>query len=629
MSEFPGKFFLEKILDGFDFLRDNESHINYKKIHKSNKRRRHEGIEMTGGGDRGSMIVGAYQICQRLGGGGEGDVFLVRHIPTGQLRAAKAIKSEKSGRQMHELHVMKQLHHPSLPQIIDVFQWEGRVWLIMEYIQGRALSDGRAGGMTGEEFFGIARELAEVLMYLHSRSIPVLHLDIKPSNILVKRDGHLVLIDFGAAVLFQTFGESGECFGTRGFAAPEQFEGAGAEIDGRADIYGYGATIYYCLYGHVPDSRARGRKTRSVVGRHTEGQQNQSFGRRAYWKHRAGMIAQKCLERDRNRRYPDFQSLYRDICRAEKRYIKRKRGGKILAAAAFLLFVLLFAAVSLENHYTDEAAHTGQRYDRLIEMAAGLGLAQSQSFYQEAARLKPGGDWGLVLLERLTEDYLFTLQEEEILKSLLYDNVPGTDQTVAEVMREQPDMYGEFSYELGLAYWYFYQEAGGKRAAASWFTQACQSQDSLEHPAKWLESAHIHADIGSYYEKLGRQDEKGRRQTDFQIYWRDLKRLWELESFQDESAGIKRQMTFELLSCLIMGAYDVRQSEEPREAVEQVLNALAGIVQDEQIWPDEEQRRVAAEQYRDAAAAVERVYADERGQTFEGEEKSAEQGLAE
>lgn len=606
-----------------------------------------------------SLAGGVYRICRRIGGGGEGDVYLVQHIPTEQMRAAKVIKSEEPNRQMHELHMLKHLHHPSLPQIIDVFQWEGQVWLIMEYIQGRALSELQGRDMTGDQFFQIARELAEVLIYLHSRENPILHLDIKPSNVLVKRDGHPALIDFGASVLSRGGKGFGARLGTRGFSAPEQMEGAGGDVDERADIYGFGATMYYCLHGkkpggpaallYAPPPRRPLRMCRSDTG---------GGKREAYWRRQAGIILGKCLQEERSRRYPDFVLLYRDICRAEKRYFRRKRLGGISAAAAFFLLVLIFAAGTLPSGYPDGLArerdqgHSGsaaqetgqkypdglaqengqshsdgltqeaaQRYERLLEMASGLGLAQALSFYEEAAQIYPAGEWGILVLERLSEDYLFTVEEEGILKELIYKEVPGMGETAAEVMRQQPEVYGEFSYRLGLAYWYFYQDAGGKRAAASWFDQAIRSQEVLERPASWLEAARIHADIGGYYEKLGRQDEEGKRRADFQTYWDDLKRLLELDSFREESAGIRRQVVSEILSCLIMGACEVQQSGESLETIRQILNELSEAVQDEQLWPEQTQREAAAGQYRDAAAAVERVFADERGLEIEGEQE--------
>lgn len=619
-----------------------------------------------------SLAGGVYRICRRIGGGGEGDVYLVQHIPTEQMRAAKVIKSEEPNRRMHELHMLKHLHHPSLPQIIDVFQWEGQVWLIMEYIQGCALSELQGRDMTGDQFFQIARELAEVLIYLHSRENPILHLDIKPSNVLVKRDGHPALIDFGASVLAQGGKGFGARLCTRGFSAPEQMEGAGGDVDERADIYGFGATMYYCLHGKKPGGsavlfhppslkRLRRRHRRSETG---------GGKREAYWRRRAGIILGKCLQEERSRRYPDFALLYRDICRAEKRYFRTKKLGGISAAAAFFLLVLIFAAGTLLRGYPDGLAqesgqrHPGsaaqeagrkypgdlaqetgqkdpdslaqgngqrypdgmtqeaaQRYERLLEMASGLGLAQALSFYEEAAQLYPAGKWGILVLERLSEDYLFTVEEEGILKDLIYKEIPGMGETVAEAMRQRPEVYGEFSYRLGLAYWYFYQDAGGKRAAASWFDQAIRSQEDLVYPASWLEAARIHADIGGYYEKLGRQDEEGKRRADFQTYWNDLKRLLELDSFREESAGIRRQVVSEMLSCLIMGACEVQQSGESLETIRQILNELSEAVQDEQLWPEQTQREAAAGQYRDAAAAVERVFADERGLEIEGEQE--------
>ena len=89
---------------------------------------------------RERFMDGNYQKIRRLGKGGDGTVYLVRYLPTEQLRAAKQLK-ENGGRRVHELKMMKRLHHPSLPQIIDVLECGGQTGLVMEYIRGRTLSE--------------------------------------------------------------------------------------------------------------------------------------------------------------------------------------------------------------------------------------------------------------------------------------------------------------------------------------------------------------------------------------------------------------------------------------------------------------------------------------------------------
>ena len=97
-----------------------------------------------------------------------------------------------------------------------------------------------------------AWQLCDVLDYLHTRKPSIIYRDMKPSNIMVKPDGSIVLIDFGTAREYKTEGiQDTTCLGTRGYAAPEQFGGMG-KSDARTDIYCLGATLYHLLTGHNP-----------------------------------------------------------------------------------------------------------------------------------------------------------------------------------------------------------------------------------------------------------------------------------------------------------------------------------------------------------------------------------------
>jgi serine/threonine-protein kinase len=551
-----------------------------------------------------TLIHGTYRVCQRLGRGGEAEVYLVEHLPTEQLRAAKVIWTDDPRRQMHELDMMKHLHHPALPQIIDVFRVEGQVWLIMEYISGRSLSE-LAGRVNGEQFFQIASELAEVLVYLHTRSRPIYHLDIKPSNIILRRDGHLVLLDFGAAVCERIDQEGQRQFGTPGFAAPEQLGASVCEVDGRADLYGFGATMYYCMYGKIP---GKGRPPDSR--------------NRPLWQRQADQILDRCLQARREDRYPESAVLVRELGRARARYNRRKQQKTAAVAAALFLAVVLFALYALPSGNEQGELPRQDRYEQLLEQAAGQGLLQAFSSYEEAALLQPCGNWYRELMDRIMEDYCFTSDEEAALNSLLYLAVTEEGQTVAECMQEQPETYAEFAYRLGLAYWYFYEETGGKSAAANWFSQAVRLQAECAEQPEWLESAQLYVRLGSYYEKLGRQDETGMSRTDYGTCWYDLKHLWQQASLQQESIGIRRQAATELVSCLIMGAYEVRQSGEDLETIRGILGEVEAVFQE--AWTKEEEKEVAEEYYRDAAAAVERVFADEGGLEVDTEQKAEE-----
>lgn len=542
-----------------------------------------------------------YQILSRLGEGGDGTVYLVRHIPTDQLRAAKTLKRDFQGERMHELNMMKKLHHPSLPQIMDVLDADGQIWMVMEYIQGSCLIRDGTESVTAEQFFSVARQLSEVVFYLHNRAVPILHLDIKPSNVLMERSGRLVLIDFGASVLSAP-GERA-VFGTPGFAAPEQ-QVPGGVVDIQSDIYGCGALLYYYLYGCPPGTYNRKKQLRQS---------------RISWEKYAIKLINRCLQKEKSRRYADSKSLCRAVLKMEKEYLRKKYWKKVTGAAGLLGLILVFAVFNLRGETLENRAATEkEEYERLLQMSEKMGFSQALSCYEAAVRLCPADSgWCFHLLERIGVDYFFSLDEEEALKKLIFAIVPEENRTVIELLERDSDSYGEAAYRIGLAYWYYFEGSGGKSAASKWFERAVSSQNEQYPKAGWLASARIHADIGRYYEKLGKRDEDGKNQAEFWSYWMDLKRLWRLENISTESIGIRRQVANELLSCLIMRGYELQQAGETREEMEAVLESIEHFVKTEE--SEKEFKAAEEEQCRAAAAAVERVFAKEGGNEIDKE----------
>ncbi|MCC8049218.1 MAG: serine/threonine protein kinase [Clostridiales bacterium] len=607
-----------------------------------------------------------YRMIRRLGSGGEGTVYLVCHIRTEQLRAAKVLTNIRENCR-HELDMMKNLNHPSLPKVIDILEEGENTWLIMEYIQGCRLDQAVSRGLGKKQFWFVADHLAQVLVYLHSRKKPVLHLDIKPSNILLRPDGSLVLIDFGASIR----GHPDECvnsgYGTPGFAAPEQ-QLKGALVDGRTDLFGAGAVLYYCRYGKTPDLD---------INRH----------RRS----RLDRILMKCLEKEPQKRYADSQEFYRAICRA-RRAEKRKRilcesfgAGVLLVLSGFLLFSDLqsgqmtglsisaessivtasgygvmgeagkFAgseteAVERENagmenetenkELTDKANVTGGReaagvekeagdeeaepeengeksdsetnrkeYSRLLNMAAGLGFVQAIECYRNASALFPADEeWYLCLIAQMTADGLFEESEEEVLKELIYSMQPGNSSTALELLEENAQSYGLVTYRLGLAYWYFYEGSGGKSAAAWWFQKSLASQENSSE--SWTSTAEILARIGSYYGMLGSTDMDEERLRIEWNYWTDLQELWRLYLSQQEDEKICCENAEELLSLLVLHAYDLRQNGESEEAMKEVISDIEEYLAEDFLTVDDTEPEKLKDMVRAANEAIERAFQD-------------------
>lgn len=209
----------------------------------------------------GSLVDGKYKILNKIGQGGMSVVYLAMNERANKQWAIKEVRKDgvknfdvvKQGLTV-ETDLLKKLHHPNLPSIIDVIDGDGTFLIVMDYIEGRHLESviQEYGAQNQEDVIEWAKQLCDVLAYLHSRIQPVIYRDMKPSNIMLKPDGKVMLIDFGTAREFkETSVADTTCLGTQGYAAPEQYGGQG-QTDARTDIYCLGATLYHLLTGHNP-----------------------------------------------------------------------------------------------------------------------------------------------------------------------------------------------------------------------------------------------------------------------------------------------------------------------------------------------------------------------------------------
>jgi hypothetical protein len=212
--------------------------------------------------DPGVVLQQRYRIERLLGGGGMGMVYLahdqrlsnrpcaikemVDHFIDPQQRL------EANEYFAREADTLAQLKHSAIPAISDRFDHQNRHYLVMEYVEGRNLEEELAqrGGPFPEGLvIDVARQLCDVLAYLHGLHPPIVYRDLKPSNVMLGGNGRVVLVDFGIARLFKAQ-RKGTMIGTLGFAPPEQYQGV---ADPRSDLYSLGATLHYVLTGRDPE----------------------------------------------------------------------------------------------------------------------------------------------------------------------------------------------------------------------------------------------------------------------------------------------------------------------------------------------------------------------------------------
>ncbi len=210
----------------------------------------------------GTVLQNRYEIERLLGGGGMGVVYLAHDQRLANRACAvkemvdhfidQQQRIEANDYFAREADTLAQLKHAAIPAITDRFDDQNRHYLVMEYIEGRNLEEEiavRGGPLPEGLIIDIARQLSDVLAYLHGSTPPVVYRDMKPSNVMLTPRGRVVLVDFGIARLFKS-ARKGTMIGTLGFAPPEQYQGA---VDPRSDIYSLGATLHYALTGRDPE----------------------------------------------------------------------------------------------------------------------------------------------------------------------------------------------------------------------------------------------------------------------------------------------------------------------------------------------------------------------------------------
>jgi serine/threonine protein kinase len=213
----------------------------------------------------GSLINNRYRVIGLIGGGAMAHVYKVEHVELGSMHALKEQQGDDEDSSaetsietaLREARILSKLAHPGIPKVTDFFREGGKVYFVMDYVEGQTLKSilDRQGGR-GLDIPTVLRwgiQICDVLTYLHSQSPPIIFRDIKPSNLIRRPDGTVSMIDFGIARRVRQGAASDTVvFGSPGYAPPEQY-GQG-QTEPRSDIYALGATLHHLLTGRDPST---------------------------------------------------------------------------------------------------------------------------------------------------------------------------------------------------------------------------------------------------------------------------------------------------------------------------------------------------------------------------------------
>jgi serine/threonine protein kinase len=212
----------------------------------------------------GTVVHQRYRILAVVGQGGLGTVYQVSDVLFGKnnIYALKELIDQSSGARKqfeNESQWLQSLDHNHIPKVREHFEWERRLYLVMDFVDGENLEQklARMGGrgLPEQQVLAWVLPICDALHYLHGRIPPILHRDVKPANIIVTPAGHPVLVDLGIAKEHLPGANQTATFvrkaGTEGYAPPEQYTLAG-QTGPWSDVYGMGATLYQLLTGGLP-----------------------------------------------------------------------------------------------------------------------------------------------------------------------------------------------------------------------------------------------------------------------------------------------------------------------------------------------------------------------------------------
>ena len=212
-------------------------------------------------GSTAAHQIPGYLILGKLGAGAMAVVYKARQLSLDRIVAIKVLPKKFTENKEYVERFYKEgkaagrLNHPNIVQAVDVGEAGGYHYFVMEYVEGKTLYDDLAAGKVyGEkEALDVIIQVAEALRHAHS--VGLIHRDVKPKNIMINKEGIVKLADMGLARQTTDFEaakmEKGKAYGTPYYISPEQIRGE-MDVDGRADIYGLGATFYHLVTGRVP-----------------------------------------------------------------------------------------------------------------------------------------------------------------------------------------------------------------------------------------------------------------------------------------------------------------------------------------------------------------------------------------
>lgn len=328
----------------------------------------------------------------------DSSTFLVKETATGILCVLKWGRNRQTEFLRNEMEIMKKMADRKLsgiPKAYRIFEENGEVYLVREYIEGMSLAQMvlQKGGISEAEICRISRKICQTAEQFQNPNEPMIHRDIKPENIVVTPGGEVVFIDFGTMRSYKKDG-SRDTFvvGTRGTAAPEQY--GYTQTDQRTDVYAIGQTMLYM----VSESYEKNQLSECAVSR------------------RMKKIIEKACSFEPDKRYGDAAQLRRAVekCQANNRKKVYKKAGAVfgLIAAGYILAIFSPDGTVIEN----------KRIETAEQSAAEEQIQAEITFREELIEEAVRKELGLSKTDKITASMLEDVRKLRIVGKEILDD---------------------------------------------------------------------------------------------------------------------------------------------------------------------------------------------------------------
>lgn len=531
----------------------------------------------------GRVVDNKYEIIAAIGKGGMSNVWLGRDRRLDKLWAVKEIKPNVAGAQgaanrqaiIDEANFMKRLDHTAIPRVVDIIDTGAAIFVVMDYVNGTSLSKvmrQQKEPFQQEEVIDWGIQLCDVLGYLHNihppAGYPVVYRDLKPSNVMLRDDGQVKLIDFGISMELLPTGPSDDrVIGTGGYGAPEQVDAdvhKTTPVDTRADIYALGTTLYSLVTGHVPRA-VKDERGKTVIDFDIkpirDWNPQLSDGLQA--------IIERATQRDPNNRYQTIEEMrydlehYKELTAEYRATQKAKVNGfwarvRVAAVAAVVGIACLMGSSMARNSNYDTLVHeaslasTDERNVSVVQSADGKSYSRTADASEAEEALLAAIDLDPTRIEPY-QQLLRVYQADQVF-------TPTESRRWTELwQRHGRDLagnaqYGRLCYDAGVLYLCYYDYMGIKDVQADeaagivvasgqgaiqnasrsteWFSRAKDAAASdpenhsglqVDENIDELAALEVYETIGAFYDTFTSAGFEGRDVTAASMsYWQSL-----------------------------------------------------------------------------------------------------------